>query len=228
MRSQMWRLWTTSKGTGKFSCWEEKEYVLPQGGCFGESTVARLPTLVAMTGTPANMRGSYSRWLLWLTYKICKCSCSRWLRHLQDNGQWINNVTYCGGRHDKCDTNIIVTIANVSMPVPGVRYTLRSCDNHHEHWLLVHLSIFKDLFLLHLMQVMQLHLQHYKESCNNHWKKFTTIIVHFCGAKTIDAGCPPRLRGRASCSSIRGLATRFLSTSRLRLHDVVSIMLSTM
>ena len=163
-----------------------------------------------------------------LTYKICKCSCSRWLRHLQDNGQWINNVTYCGGRHDKCDTNIIVTIANVSMPVPGVRYTLRSCDNHHEHWLLVHLSIFKDLFLLHLMQVMQLHLQHYKENCNNHWKKFTTIIVHFCGAKTIDAGCPPRLRGRASCSSIRGLATRFLSTSRLRLHDVVSIMLSTM
>ena len=64
MRSQMWRPWTTSKGTGKFSCWEEKEYVLPQGGCFGESTVARLPTLVAMTGTPANMRGSYSRCIL--------------------------------------------------------------------------------------------------------------------------------------------------------------------
>ena len=55
-------------------------------------------------------------------------------KKLQDNGQWINNVTYCGGRHDKCDTNIIVTIANVSMPVPGVsldlqlrRFTLTRC-----------------------------------------------------------------------------------------------------
>ncbi len=35
-------------------------------------------------------------------------------------GHWINNVTYCGGKHDKCTTDIIVTIANVSMPAPGV------------------------------------------------------------------------------------------------------------
>ena len=36
------------------------------------------------------------------------------------SGQWINNVTYCGGRHNVCSTDIIVTIANVSMPHPGV------------------------------------------------------------------------------------------------------------
>ena len=93
-------------------------------------------------------------------------------RHLQDNGQWINNVTYCGGRHDKCDTNIIVTIANVSMPAPGVSCTSITCDNHHKNAnkciLLAHFSIFKELFLLHLVQVMQLHLQHYKVNCNNH------------------------------------------------------------
>ena len=35
-------------------------------------------------------------------------------------GHWNKNVTYCGGRHDKCTTDIIVTIANVSMPAPGV------------------------------------------------------------------------------------------------------------
>ena len=34
-------------------------------------------------------------------------------------------MTYCGGRHDKCDTDIIVTIANVSMPVPGVGLDLK-------------------------------------------------------------------------------------------------------
>ena len=91
---------------------------------------------------------------------------------MKDNGQWINNVTYCGGRHDKCDTNIIVTIANVSMPVPGVSYTSRTCDNQtniaNKRILLAHFSIFKELFLLHLVQVMQLHLQHYKVNCNNH------------------------------------------------------------
>ena len=39
---------------------------------------------------------------------------------LQDNGQWINNVTYCDGKHDQCISDIIVTIANVSLPAPGV------------------------------------------------------------------------------------------------------------
>ena len=37
-----------------------------------------------------------------------------------ESGQWINNVTYCGGKHNGCSTDIIVTIANVSMPHPGV------------------------------------------------------------------------------------------------------------
>ena len=62
----------------------------------------------------------------------------------QENGQWINNVTYCSGiyvfiyfllmqfhekyhnyfffsgKHDECTTEIIVTIANISLPSPGV------------------------------------------------------------------------------------------------------------
>jgi len=42
-------------------------------------------------------------------------------RFIKDKtGQWINNVTYCGGASDKCVSDMIVTIANVSMPVPGV------------------------------------------------------------------------------------------------------------
>ena len=91
-------------------------------------------------------------------------------KKLQDNGQWINNVTYCGGRHDKCDTNIIVTIANVSMPVPGVSLDL---------------------------QLRRFHFN-------------------------IDAGGTPRLCWRTSCTSVRRLATCFLSPSWLCLHDVVS------
>ena len=34
-------------------------------------------------------------------------------------------MTYCGGKHNKCDTDIIVTIANVSMPVSGVSLGLK-------------------------------------------------------------------------------------------------------
>ena len=34
--------------------------------------------------------------------------------------QWINNVTYCGGSRDSCVTEMIVTVANVTMPSPGV------------------------------------------------------------------------------------------------------------
>ena len=38
----------------------------------------------------------------------------------QDNGQWINNVTYCSGKLNECTSDIIVTIANITMPHPGV------------------------------------------------------------------------------------------------------------
>ena len=38
----------------------------------------------------------------------------------QDSGQWINNVTYCGGKNDKCVSEMIVTVANISLPKPGV------------------------------------------------------------------------------------------------------------
>jgi len=51
-------------------------------------------------------------------YDWYPCQHERFL--LQENGQWINNVTYCGGGQDTCTTDIIVTIANVSMPAPGV------------------------------------------------------------------------------------------------------------
>ena len=55
-------------------------------------------------------------------------------------GQWINNVTYCGGSADKCVTDMIVTIANVSMPAPGVvhhDYTDAPLSPQSEDWRLV-------------------------------------------------------------------------------------------
>jgi hypothetical protein len=36
------------------------------------------------------------------------------------DGSWINKVTYCAGKEDECVTDIITTVANVSMPKPGV------------------------------------------------------------------------------------------------------------
>lgn len=51
-------------------------------------------------------------------YDWYPCQHERFIR--QPNGQWINNVTYCGGYHDKCTTEMIVTIANISLPHPGV------------------------------------------------------------------------------------------------------------
>ena len=38
----------------------------------------------------------------------------------QSNGQWINNVTYCGGKKNKCSSDFIVTVANISLSHPGV------------------------------------------------------------------------------------------------------------
>jgi len=94
----------------------------PQDGpCKGEDTDA-----VTNVQTMDDIKGDW--WVLWGVncgeapypggYDWYPCQHERFIQ--QDNGQWINNVTYCGGRHDKCDTNIIVTIANVSMAVPGV------------------------------------------------------------------------------------------------------------
>ena len=37
-----------------------------------------------------------------------------------DDGSWINKVTYCGGQMDECKTEMITTVANVSMTRPGV------------------------------------------------------------------------------------------------------------
>jgi len=56
------------------------------------------------------------------------------------SGQWINNVTYCGGQENKCSTDMIVTIANVSMEVPGVvhhSYTDAPLSPQEEDWRLV-------------------------------------------------------------------------------------------
>jgi hypothetical protein len=36
------------------------------------------------------------------------------------DGSWINKVTYCAGKEDECVTDLITTVANVSMPKPGV------------------------------------------------------------------------------------------------------------
>ena len=37
----------------------------------------------------------------------------------EDKKQWINTVTYCGGKDSVCNTGNIITVANVSLPVPG-------------------------------------------------------------------------------------------------------------
>jgi len=46
------------------------------------------------------------------------CQHERFVR--QESGQWINNVTYCGGKNDKCVSEMIVTVANITLPKPGV------------------------------------------------------------------------------------------------------------
>ena len=46
------------------------------------------------------------------------CQHERFIR--QPNGQWINNVTYCAGEKDECVSRMIVTIANITLPEPGV------------------------------------------------------------------------------------------------------------
>jgi len=58
-------------------------------------------------------------------------------RFIQDKGQWINNVTYCAGEADKCISQMIVTIANVSIPSPGVihvSYTDAPLAPQDEDW----------------------------------------------------------------------------------------------
>lgn len=37
-----------------------------------------------------------------------------------DDGNWINNTTFCGGKDSVCITDIIVTIPILSLPSPGV------------------------------------------------------------------------------------------------------------
>ena len=51
-------------------------------------------------------------------YDWYPCQHERFIK--DEAGQWINKVTYCGGSEDKCITDMIVTVANVSMPSPGV------------------------------------------------------------------------------------------------------------
>ena len=46
------------------------------------------------------------------------CQLERFVK--EKNGQWVNKVSYCNGKEDQCTSEIIVTIANVSMPHAGV------------------------------------------------------------------------------------------------------------
>lgn len=72
-------------------------------------------------------------------YDWYPCQHERFIRDPR-NGHWINNVTYCGGEKDVCATDIIVTIANVSMPSPGVvhhTYTDAPLSPQEEDWRLV-------------------------------------------------------------------------------------------
>lgn len=65
------------------------------------------------------------------------CQHERFIPHPDGSGQWINNVTYCAGTADKCVSQMIVTIANITMPRPGVvhfSYTDAPLAPQEEDW----------------------------------------------------------------------------------------------
>jgi hypothetical protein len=39
---------------------------------------------------------------------------------LFQDGDWINNTTYCNGKDSKCESELIVTIPKISLVSPGV------------------------------------------------------------------------------------------------------------
>lgn len=51
-------------------------------------------------------------------YDWYPCQHERFIQN--ENGQWINNVTFCNGKLNECTSPIINTMANISLPVPGV------------------------------------------------------------------------------------------------------------
>jgi len=67
------------------------------------------------------------------------CQHERFIK--QESGQWINRVTYCDGKNDEClASGIIETIANVSLPAPGVvqhDYTDAPLSPQVEKWRIV-------------------------------------------------------------------------------------------
>jgi len=65
------------------------------------------------------------------------CQHERFIRHPENPEQWINNVTYCAGERDQCVSRMIVTIANITMPRPGVvhhSYTDAPLAPQEEDW----------------------------------------------------------------------------------------------
>ena len=52
-------------------------------------------------------------------YDWFPCQHARYV-YQEDKDQWINHVTYCGGKADTCSTEFITTVANVSLPAPGI------------------------------------------------------------------------------------------------------------
>lgn len=72
-------------------------------------------------------------------YDWYPCQHERFI-YLEDQDQWINNVTYCGGKDSVCNTDMIVTVANVSLPSPGVvrhDYTDAPLAPQQESWRIV-------------------------------------------------------------------------------------------
>jgi len=58
----------------------------------------------------------------------------------EPSGQWINTVTFCNGKNDVCTSEIITTIANVSMPKNGVvhvEYLDAPLEPQIENWRIV-------------------------------------------------------------------------------------------
>lgn len=108
------------------------------GICKGENkdAVQTIKSLVQVEGDWWVIRGLNCGWGDYPGgYDGYPCQHERFIK--QAGGQWINNVTYCAGANNKCTSRMIVTIANISLPQPGVvhhEYTDAPLAPQKEDW----------------------------------------------------------------------------------------------
>ena len=127
-------------------------------------------------------------------YDWYPCQHERFIQ--QENGQWVNNVTYCGGRKDVCQTDIIVTVANVSLPAPGVV--------HHEANSEISTKSSWNIYLL----------------CHSLSRMSRPLHQTSSAVDMVDLAAVHR---RPAISPVGGLAARVLAPPGLRPHALVNI-----